>query len=62
MVLTLDVKFVFFSMWEYILNLTLPLSLIKNQFRGLVIENLNFLDFLREVGLSNFFFGFFYFI
>ena len=58
-VLNLDVKFVFQFMWKWLLNLILLLSLLKNQFRGqgLVIENICFLDFLGEKGLSKFFWG-----
>ena len=42
-------------MWECSLNLFLLLSLIKNQFQGLVVENLNSLGFLRQVGLTKLF-------
>ena len=48
----MNVKFVFHSKWECLFYLILLLILIKNQFRGLVIKNLHFLGYLKEVVLS----------
>ena len=47
-------NFVFHSVWECLFFLIPLLSLLKSQFRGLEIESLYFLHFLREVGLSRY--------
>ena len=54
-VLALGVRFLFHSMWECLLYLILLLNQLKNQFQDLVVEILCFLDFLKEMVLSNFF-------
>ena len=54
-----DVKSVLPSMLGCFQGLILHLSQLKNQFLGLVIENLFCLDFLRKVRLSYSFFIYF---
>ena len=53
--LVLGVMFLSHSMWECLLCLILLLNQLKNQFQGLVVEILCFLDFLKEMVLSKFF-------
>ena len=53
--LALGVVILSHSMWECLLCLILLLNQLKNQFQDLVVEILCFLDFLKEMVLSNIF-------